>query len=201
MVRKRSLALLLAVALATTACSGKKESDAGNIQVSQTNPALANGVSGSDTGMSTTGVTPGTQQDLVQRALRLGRTSVREVMIAWNRVIGVPAAISQDGFRAMVKRYNVSRMPVLGSSTTEVLGIVDVLDALAPRPAPAPFRVTEHLHPPMTLIGEQSVRSAITLMQRARQTIAIVVDRHGRAIGLVTMKDLIEELVGDLENW
>jgi peptidoglycan-associated lipoprotein len=65
MVRKRSLALLLAVALATTACSGKKESDAGNIQVSQTNPALANGVTGSDTGMATNGVTPGTQQDLV----------------------------------------------------------------------------------------------------------------------------------------
>lgn len=38
-------------------------------------------------------------------------------------------------------------------------------------------------------------------MQRARQTAAIVVDRQGRAIGLVTMKDLIEELVGDLENW
>jgi CBS domain containing-hemolysin-like protein len=38
-------------------------------------------------------------------------------------------------------------------------------------------------------------------MQRARQTLAVVVDRHGRAIGLVTMKDLLEELVGDLENW
>jgi CBS domain containing-hemolysin-like protein len=38
-------------------------------------------------------------------------------------------------------------------------------------------------------------------MQRARQSIALVLDHQGRAIGLVTMKDLIEELVGDLENW
>jgi peptidoglycan-associated lipoprotein len=65
MVRNRSLALLLAVALATTACSGKKEGDQGNIQVSQANPAAANGIAGADTGMGAGNVTPGSQQDLV----------------------------------------------------------------------------------------------------------------------------------------
>jgi putative hemolysin len=161
-----------------------------------------------------TGLLTGTQQDLVQRALRLARINIREIMIPWNRVIGVPASISSEGFRALVRHYNVSRMPVLGRSMNEVLGIVDVLDVLtaqaaaagirAPAAGPLPaagFRLIDHLHPAMTLIGEQSVRSAITLMQRARQTVAVVVDRQGRAIGLVTMKDLIEELVGDLENW
>ncbi len=158
-----------------------------------------------------TGALSGNQQDLVQRALRLGRISVRDVMIPWNRVVGVPAGISLEGFRALVRRYNVSRLPVLGRSTTEVLGIVDVLDALTFQPPsvssganaspPFSFNILARLQPMVTLIGEQSVRSAITLMQRARQTAAIVVDRQGRAIGLVTMKDLIEELVGDLENW
>lgn len=158
-----------------------------------------------------TGVLTGMQQDLVQRALRLGRINIREIMIPWGRVVGVPASISTDGFRALVRRYNVSRLPVLGRSTSEVLGVVDVQDVLtvlaSPGPNPGgagaagPFRLTDHLHPAMTLIGEQTVRSAITLMQRARQTLAVVVDRQGRAIGLVTMKDLVEELVGDLETW
>ena len=153
-----------------------------------------------------TGVLSNTQQDLVQRALRLARISVREVMIPWNRVVGVPGSISREGFRALVRRYNVSRLPVLGRSTTEVLGIIDVLDALTMQATESAgsagsWKLTDHVRPVMTLIGEQSVRSAITLMQRARQTAAIVVDRQGRAIGLVTMKDLIEELVGDLENW
>ncbi len=149
------------------------------------------------------GLLTGTQQDLVQRALRLARINIREIMIPWNRVIGVPTSISSEGFRALVRRYNVSRMPVLGRSMNEVLGIIDVLDVLTAQASASPeaFRMTNHLHPAMTLIGEQSVRSAITLMQRARQTLAVVVDRQGRAIGLVTMKDLIEELVGDLETW
>lgn len=145
-----------------------------------------------------TGVMSGTQQDLVQRALRLARITIREVMIPWNRVVGVPVAIGRDGFRAVGRHYNVSRLPVLGRNTTEVLGIVEVLDVLGD---PENYNLRKHLTPAMTLIGEQSIRSAITLMQRARQTIAVVVDRQGRAIGLVTMKDLIEELVGDLENW
>ncbi len=151
-----------------------------------------------------TGVLTGTQQDLVQRALRLARINIREIMIPWTSVVGVPASISTDGFRALVRRYNVSRMPVLGRSMNEVLGIVDVLDVLTTLASPsgaASFKLIDHVKPPMTLIGEQTVRSAITLMQRARQTLAVVVDRQGRAIGLVTMKDLVEELVGDLENW
>lgn len=156
------------------------------------------------------GILTGTQQDLVQRALRLARISIKEAMIPWNRVVGVPANISSEGFRALVRRYNVSRLPVLGRSTYEVLGIVDVLDVLTALATPATsggsgaagtFKLTQHLHPPMTLIGEQTVRSAITLMQKARETLAVVVDRQGRAVGLVTMKDLVEELVGDLENW
>jgi len=149
-----------------------------------------------------TGSLTGTQQDLVQRALRLARINVRDVMIPWNRVVGVPSSISPEGFQALVRRYNVSRLPVLGKSTTEVLGIIDVLDALtAHAGTAAPFKLTDHLQPAISLIGEQSVRSAITLMQKARQTVALVVDRQGGAIGLVTMKDLVEELVGDLENW
>jgi len=144
------------------------------------------------------GLVTDTQQDLVQRALRMTRITIREVMIPWTRVVAVPSSISADGFRALVHRYNVSRLPVLGRVTTEVLGLIEVLDVLGD---PAGFAISRHSRPAMTLIGEQSVRSAITLMQRARQTIAVVVDRQGRAIGLVTMKDLIEELVGDLENW
>lgn len=151
-----------------------------------------------------TGVLTHTQQDLVQRALRLARINVRDVMIPWNRVVAVPNMISREGFRAFARHYNYSRMPILGRSTTDVLGIIEVLDVLAhtrDQKAGESLILQPFAAKPMTLIGEQSVRSAITLMQRARQTIALVVDLQGRAVGLVTIKDLVEELVGDLEVW
>ncbi len=67
MVRNRSLALLLTVALATTACAHKKEGDAGNVQVAQGSggPAAGVGSTGMDNGLNAGNVTPGSQQDLV----------------------------------------------------------------------------------------------------------------------------------------
>ena len=147
---------------------------------------------------SATGLISDAQQDMIERTLRMAHIDVREVMIPWVRVVAVPAQIGQKGFEAIARRYNVSRLPVLGRNTNDILGVVQVVDVLADEKA---FDLRPHLRAPITLLPEQSVRSAITLMQRARQTIGIVVNRQGQAVGLVTIKDLVEELVGELADW
>ncbi|MGC8625356.1 MAG: CNNM domain-containing protein [Phycisphaerae bacterium] len=147
---------------------------------------------------SATGLISDTQRDLIRRALRMAHVVVGDVMVPWNRVLGIPQTISRVGFCALVRRYNVSRLPVLGRSTEDVLGVVNVVDVLGRKDG---FNLQAELQQPITFFPEQSVRSAITLMQAARQTIAIVVNRRGRPIGLVTMKDLVEELIGELQSW
>ena len=147
---------------------------------------------------SATGLISDTQHDLIRRALRMAHVVVGEVMVPWNRVIGIPQTISRTGFCALVRRYNVSRLPVLGRNTDDILGVLYVVDVLGRK---QDFNIRANLKQPITLFPEQSVRSAITLMQVARQTLAIVVNRHGRPIGLVTMKDLVEELIGELQSW
>ncbi len=138
------------------------------------------------------------QQELISRSLHMAHIAVREVMIPWNRVIGVPVGISAKGFEAIARRYNFSRLPVLGQSTDEVLGVVNVVDVLAQWPS---FSLHDNLDRIITLLPDQSVRSSLTLMQKARQTIAVVVNRNGKAVGLVTIKDLVEELLGELADW
>ncbi len=147
---------------------------------------------------SATGLISDTQKDLIARALRMAHVVVGDVMVPWNRVIGIPQTVSRVGFSALVRRYNVSRFPVLGRSAEDILGVVNVADVLADRAA---FDIKSNLQQPITLFPEQSVRSAITLMQSAHQTIAIVVNRQGRPMGLATMKDLVEELIGELQSW
>ena len=147
---------------------------------------------------SATGLISDTQRDLISRALRMAHVVVGDVMVPWTRVIGIPQTISRVGFRALVRRYNVSRLPVLGRSTEDILGVVYVVDVLGQKDG---FNIRANLKQPITLFPEQSVRSAITLMQSAHQTIAIVVNRQGRPMGLVTMKDLVEELIGELQSW
>lgn len=138
------------------------------------------------------------QQELISRSLHMAHIAVREVMIPWNRVIAIPMTISSSGFVAIARRYNFSRLPVLGRSIDEVLGVINVVDILSDWPA---FSLKENLEPPITLLPDQSVRSAVTLMQKAHQTIGVVVNRQSKAVGLVTMKDLVEELLGELADW
>ena len=147
---------------------------------------------------SATGLISDTQRDLITRALRMAHVVVGDVMVPWNRVIGIPQTISRVGFLALVRRYHVSRLPVLGRSTEDVLGVISVVDMLAQKDG---FNIKSKLKQPITLFPEQSVRSAITLMQSAHHTIAIVVNRQGQPVGLVTMKDLVEELIGELQSW
>ncbi len=146
---------------------------------------------------SAVGLISQTQYDLIQRSVRLSSVKVSDVMVPWARVIGVPRHISRAGFAAVVRRYNISRLPVLGSGPEDVLGFAAVVDVLAD---PRPLDITRHLSPPLTLLAEQSVRSAMRLMQSSKQTIALVVTRQKKIIGLVTIKDLVEELIGDVEH-
>jgi CBS domain containing-hemolysin-like protein len=139
------------------------------------------------------GLLSDTQHDLIRRGLRLAQIKVGQVMTPWNRVIGVPANIGRAGFEALVRRYPIARLPVLGHSAQEVLGMVKAVQVLA---EPGEWNLRRRLEPAMTLLDEQSVRSAIQLMQAAKRTIALVVSRDGKVIGLVTMKDLVEELLG-----
>ncbi len=146
---------------------------------------------------SAVGLISQTQYDLIQRTVRISGVKVSDVMVPWMRVVGVPKSLSRAGFAAVVRRYNLSRLPVLGKSADEVLGFVTVVDVLADT---APLDLTRHISPPLTLLAEQSVRSAMKLMQSSRQTIALVVTRQKRIIGMVTIKDLVEELIGDVEH-
>ena len=61
--------------------------------------------------------------------------------------------------------------------------------------------VAQHARPPLMLPMHTRVSAALLQLQQARQTMAIVQDRAGHCVGILTVKDLVEEIVGDLEAW
>ena len=63
------------------------------------------------------------------------------------------------------------------------------------------WNLDRYVSPPVKLLRTMSVMPALVRLQRARRAMGIVVDSHGRAVGIVTLKDLVEEIVGDLEAW
>lgn len=138
------------------------------------------------------------QRDLMDRVMRISKTPVASVMIPRERAATVPADIPRDGFLRIVRMAHFSRLPVYGDNPRRIIGIVNVYDVLAdPRGRP----VRAHLRDAFRLSAGTSVSGALLRMQQARQAMAIVDDRDGDCLGILTVKDLAEQIIGDFEAW
>ena len=149
-----------------------------------------------------TGILSDAQSDILDRVMNLSQVRVRSAMVPRNAVQTAPADIDRDGFVELARTHSCSRMPVMAGPDT-VVGVINVFDVLlGPDPADRPPPpITDAMSPPLTLSPDQSVKTALTAMQRRGTAMAVVVDPQERFLGIVTLKDLIEEIVGDLEAW
>lgn len=138
------------------------------------------------------------QRDIIDRVLNLWRVGVGQVMTPRRRALLMPATISREDFLRAARMAHFSRIPMTGDDPARVIGIVNVYDVITDDAARPP---REHLRPALSLPASESVSGALLKLQRARQVMAIVVDPTGRCLGLLTVKDLVEEIVGDLDVW
>jgi magnesium and cobalt exporter, CNNM family len=93
-----------------------------------------------------------------------------------------------------------SRYPVIRDSADDVIGFVHIRDILDPQLAERSIRVGDLARDIVSFPGTKGVLSTLTEMRRIRQHVAIVQDEYGGTAGIVTMEDLVEELVGDIQD-
>jgi CBS domain containing-hemolysin-like protein len=96
----------------------------------------------------------------------------------------------------MLRKHNYSRGPVLDEAG-DVVGILDVYDVLVDEPVAIP---AERMTAPLKLPADMTVTEALYAMRRGRHMMAVA-QKDGKAVGIVTIKDLVEEIVGELEEW
>jgi CBS domain containing-hemolysin-like protein len=127
-------------------------------------------------------------------ALELGRRPVGEIVLPADRVVRAPLGITPDGLEALAARSGFSRFPV-ADGDGRVLGYLHVKDALDAEPREAAF--PRAALRPVTRVGAATpLDDVLTAMRAASAHLAAVVDAEGRGVGLVTMEDVLKELVG-----
>jgi len=144
------------------------------------------------------GVITGYQDELAEKVLALRDRTVGDVMIAMRHVAAVPVDVTEARFARELERHSYSRLPVYEKHRGNVVGIVHINDVLA-RDG---FDVAAAMHRDVVrLPAATTVAAAMVRMRRARAAMAVVADDRDRAVGIVTIKDLVEEIVGDLAAW
>ncbi len=141
------------------------------------------------------GVLSASQAALVDRALLFHRMKVRDEAVPWDAVVAVGTDWDRARVLATMARAAHSWLPVVDPRTGRVAGVVRPADVLA-RPGNLPGALLE----PARLPPYTPIRDAVLTLRAAEASVGIV-EHQGRPIGLVTMKDLIEPLTGELADW
>jgi CBS domain containing-hemolysin-like protein len=143
-------------------------------------------------------------RELLHSVFEFGDTIVREVMVARTDMITVDADDSLHQVMAVFLDKGVSRIPVIGKDSDEVLGICylrDVARVEHEKPATAKKMAISQLAKPALFIPEsKKADDTLRFLQSEQNHLAMVVDEYGGIAGLVTLEDLIEELLGDISD-
>lgn len=139
------------------------------------------------------------ERALIHSVINFGDTIVREVMVPRPDVVAVEASATVGEAIALIVEHGRSRMPVYEGSLDEIVGIVLAKDLLALVHGDHELEpVRRHMRPAHFVPETKPVAELLGEMKAGKFHIAIVVDEYGSAAGLVTLEDLIEELVGDI---
>ena len=138
------------------------------------------------------------ERALIDDVFDAGEREVREVMVPRTEVTFLAADLPASEAAIAVLELPHSRYPVSGESADDILGFVHIRDLLSPGIGDRPVRTL--VRPIQRFPGTKPLLPALTEMRRRRQHLALVVDEYGGTAGIVTMEDLVEELVGDIED-
>ena len=140
------------------------------------------------------------ERELIDDVFSAGDRELREVMVPRTEVEFLDASMPVNKAVKQITERPHSRYPVMRESSDDIIGFVHIRDFLVPGMAERSIRVGELVREIAAFPGTKDVLSTLSEMRRKHAHMAIVVDEYGGTAGIVTMEDLVEELIGDIRD-
>lgn len=146
------------------------------------------------------GVFSEAEHEYIRNIFEFTHTCVREVMVPRTRMVALKLETPRDETLRIILESQYSRYPVYHDTIEEIVGVVHAKDLLGKLVRGAAVSLNEVMRPPVFVPEGKKVNDLLKEMQRTRNHMALVVDEYGGLSGLVTTEDLLEELVGEIED-
>ena len=138
------------------------------------------------------------EAEMIDKIFDLGETAVREVMVPLVDVAALPETASRVDAVRLIQERGFSRIPVFTDQVFNIVGVVTAMDLLR-RGGEAPD--VRALMRPATYVPEtKRIDDLLRELQKNRVQLAVVVDEYGGAVGIVTVEDIVEEIVGEIRD-
>ncbi len=148
------------------------------------------------------GVLDEVKEQLLNSVLEFADRVVKEIMVPRTRMVAIDRDAPADELVRIVTENPYSRMPVYQGSVDDVVGILlvrDIVQDLRAGPG-CPIALDRHLKPPFFVPEQMKISRLLKEMQKRKTHLAIVVDEFGGTSGLVTLEDVLEEIVGEIQD-
>ena len=138
------------------------------------------------------------EAEMIDKIFDLGETTVREVMVPMVEVAALPETASPDECVRLIAERGFSRIPIYADRIFNVVGVVTAMDLL--RQGVRARDVRAFMRPATYVPETKRIDELLREMQKARVQLVVVVDEYGAAVGIVTVEDIVEEVVGEIRD-
>ena len=146
------------------------------------------------------GALDSTEHELIQNVFEFNERVVKNIMVPRTKISGVEIDTEQDALLDMVINEGYSRIPVYEETIDKIIGIVHAKDMLPLLVQKAAINLKDIIRKPYFIPETKKINDLMAELQQKRIQIAIVLDEFGGTAGMVTLEDIVEELVGEIQD-
>lgn len=146
------------------------------------------------------GVLEDVEKEMIFNVFDFADLQVKDVMVQRVDVTAVEVNDSYEDLLKIIKEDQYSRIPVYDDTIDDIVGILNVKDLIIEGDKGTEFKVTEYMREPLYTFEFKKITELFNEMKKTRNHMAVVLDEYGGTVGIVTIEDLVEEIVGDIQD-
>ena len=140
------------------------------------------------------------ERRLINKVFEFSETTVKEAMIPRTEIVAIPETSTLEEIARAFRQSGYSRLPVYRGSLDDIVGMIHSKDVMSYLLSPKSFKLERVIQKPMYVVDNARLEDVLRQMQREKFHFGFVVDEHGGVEGIITLNDLLEEIVGDISD-
>lgn len=146
------------------------------------------------------GVLENGEKEMIFNVFDFAELQVKDIMVQRVDIVSIDQDAGYDDVMEVIKNEQFSRIPVYSQTIDNIVGILNIKDLATIENLREGFNVSNYIREPFYIFEFKRIKELFNEMKKTRNHIAIVLDEYGGTVGLVTIEDLVEEIVGDIED-
>lgn len=146
------------------------------------------------------GVLENVEKEMIFNVFDFVDAQVKDVMIQRVDIIAIDKEASYEEVRNVIREEQFSRIPIYDDTIDNIVGILNVKDLIIEDNIEENFKALDYTREPFYTFEFKKIKEVFNEMKKSRNHLAIVLDEYGGTVGIITIEDLIEEIVGDIED-